>query len=83
MSTSPKSFPTRRLGKGGPLVSALGFGAMGTLFFVSWGLAEECTIGIGAFYGTTDETQVYETLTKAADLGLTFWDTADVYGNSE
>ncbi|KAJ7602511.1 Aldo/keto reductase [Mycena polygramma] len=67
MSSASKQFPTRRLGANGPTVSALGFG----------------TMGIGAFYGQTDKTEAFKTLTRAADLGVTFWDTADLYGNTE
>jgi len=40
-------------------------------------------MGIGAYYGTTNEDEAMATLTRAADLGVTFWDTADVYGGSE
>ncbi|KAJ7058181.1 NADP-dependent oxidoreductase domain-containing protein [Mycena amicta] len=65
--TPNTSFPTRKLGANGPTVSALGFG----------------TMGIGAFYGPTDKANVFETLTRAADIGLTFWDCADIYGDSE
>lgn len=57
----------RNLGRNGPDVSAIGFGAM----------------GIGAFYGKSDEQEVLKTLTYAADRGVTFWDTADMYGTSE
>ncbi|KAF8889035.1 NADP-dependent oxidoreductase domain-containing protein [Infundibulicybe gibba] len=62
-----KSFPTRQLGRNGPTVSALGFGAM----------------GIGIFYGPTNEEESMKTLTYAADRGVTFWDTSDMYGTSE
>ncbi|PCH39383.1 Aldo/keto reductase [Wolfiporia cocos MD-104 SS10] len=64
---SPSTYPTRQLGRNGPTVSAIGFGAM----------------GIGAFYGKTDMAEAYKTLTYAADRGMTFWDTADLYGTSE
>ncbi|KIJ44653.1 hypothetical protein M422DRAFT_30310, partial [Sphaerobolus stellatus SS14] len=63
---SPK-YPTRQLGRNGPVVSAIGFG----------------TMGIGAFYGKTDKEEALKTLTYAADRGVTFWDCADVYGNTE
>ncbi|KAI8908556.1 aldo/keto reductase [Gorgonomyces haynaldii] len=57
-----------QLGKNGPLVSRLGFGAM----------------GMSAFYGSKDEHQKEEEhlqiLNRAIDLGCTFWDTADIYG---
>ncbi|KAF8875002.1 Aldo/keto reductase [Infundibulicybe gibba] len=62
-----KGFPTRQLGRNGPFVSALGFGAM----------------GIGAFYGPSNDEECMKTLTYAADRGVTFWDTSDMYGTSE
>ncbi|KAF5376107.1 hypothetical protein D9615_007746 [Tricholomella constricta] len=64
---SLKAIPTRRLGKNGPSVSAIGLGAM----------------GMGAFYGKSDDQASLATLTHAADRGITFWDTADIYGHSE
>ncbi|KAG6845010.1 hypothetical protein H0H87_001782 [Tephrocybe sp. NHM501043] len=67
MSTT-KSLPTRKLGKDGPTVSALGLGAMG--------------LG-AAFYGNVDEKETFDMLSYAADRGMTFWDTADIYGGSE
>ena len=39
-------------------------------------------VGIGAWYGTTDDEAAYKALTYAADRGMTFWDCADVYGTS-
>ncbi|KAL2919988.1 hypothetical protein HK105_200054 [Polyrhizophydium stewartii] len=59
--------PQRRLGRNGPLVSALGFGAM----------------GMSEFYGAIDDKSEQESvalLHKIIDAGCTFWDTADVYG---
>jgi aryl-alcohol dehydrogenase-like predicted oxidoreductase len=39
--------------------------------------------GIGAYYGKTDKAEAFKTLSRAADLGITFWDTADIYGPTE
>ncbi|KAG6908481.1 hypothetical protein DXG01_004484 [Tephrocybe rancida] len=61
------TLPTRKLGTNGPTVSAIGFGAM----------------SMGAAYGKVDEEEAFITLTHAADRGMTFWDTADIYGDSE
>jgi aryl-alcohol dehydrogenase-like predicted oxidoreductase len=55
---------TRRLGKNGPTVSALGLGCM----------------GMSEFYGPTDEAESIATIHRALDLGITYLDTADVYG---
>jgi aryl-alcohol dehydrogenase-like predicted oxidoreductase len=54
----------RRLGRQGPLVSALGLGCM----------------GMSEFYGPRDEGEAIATLHRALDLGVTFLDTADMYG---
>jgi aryl-alcohol dehydrogenase-like predicted oxidoreductase len=56
---------TRSLGRGGPAVSAIGFGA--------W--------QIGADWGEVDDETALDTLRAAADAGITFFDTADVYGD--
>ena len=45
-------------------------------------------IGLGCMsmshaYGTPDDTESIETLHLALDLGINFWDTADVYGNGK
>ena len=59
------SIPQRTLGTTSPLtVSALGLGCM----------------GMSEFYGTTDESGATETIRRALDLGVTFLDTADMYG---
>jgi aryl-alcohol dehydrogenase-like predicted oxidoreductase len=56
---------TRTLGTAAPLtVSALGLGCM----------------GMSEFYGTGDEQQGLDTIRRALDLGVTFLDTADMYG---
>ncbi len=56
---------TRRLGKTGRQVSEVGFGA--------W--------GIGADWGAVDDRQSLAALNAAVDAGVTFFDTADVYGD--
>lgn len=55
---------TRRLGKNGPTLSALGLGCM----------------GMSEFYGPADEAESIATIHRALDLGITYLDTADVYG---
>ena len=55
---------TRNLGKSGLAVSATGLGCM----------------GMSEFYGPSDEAQSLETLHHALDIGVTFWDTSDMYG---
>src|SRR5919112_326541 len=55
----------RTLGTAAPLtVSALGLGCM----------------GMSEFYGTPDEQSGIDTIRRALDLGVTFLDTADMYG---
>jgi aryl-alcohol dehydrogenase-like predicted oxidoreductase len=54
----------RALGKQGLQVSALGLGCM----------------GMSDFYGPTDEADSVATLHRAIELGVTFLDTADMYG---
>ena len=54
----------RRLGRNGPMVSALGLGCM----------------GMSEFYGPADETESLAVLHRALDLGVNFLDTADMYG---
>lgn len=39
------------------------------------------TMGMSEFYGETDETQSINTIHKAIDLGVNFFDTADMYGS--
>lgn len=54
----------RRIGKNGPLVSAMGLGCMG----MSMG------------YGLGDDAQSMKVIHRAMDLGVTLIDTADMYG---
>ncbi|CAN5187367.1 hypothetical protein BH18ACT5_BH18ACT5_17900 [soil metagenome] len=59
------TLPTRVLGAKGPRVSAQGLGCMG----MSFG------------YGPADRKEALATLQRAHELGVTFLDTADVYGS--
>jgi aryl-alcohol dehydrogenase-like predicted oxidoreductase len=55
---------TRRLGSEGLEVSAQGLGCM----------------GMSEFYGSADEDEAVATIHRALELGVTFLDTADMYG---
>ena len=55
---------TRKLGRDGPEVSAIGLGCM----------------GMSAFYGGADEAQSIAVIHRALDLGVTLFDTAEMYG---
>ena len=57
----------RRLGKSGPLASAIGLGCM----------------GMSDFYGRRDDVESMRTIHRALDLGITMLDTADMYGHGE
>lgn len=54
----------RVLGRNGPRVSELGLGCM----------------GMSEFYGATDDAESIRTIHRALHLGITFFDTADMYG---
>jgi aryl-alcohol dehydrogenase-like predicted oxidoreductase len=58
------TLPTRALGSTGPTVSGQGLGCMGMSFA----------------YGTPDRAEAEATIARALDLGVTFFDTADMYG---
>ncbi len=64
---TPK-FPTRKLGDDD--VSAIGLGCMGMS-------------GSYTSFGGFDDDESLRVLTRAADMGLTFWDTSDIYGNGK
>ena len=54
----------RKLGRLGPLVSGLGLGCM----------------GMSEFYGTGDDAESLRVLDRALELGVTHFDTSNIYG---
>lgn len=65
--TGINRLPQIPLGCGGPAIGIQGLGCM----------------GMSEFYGDTDETESLATLELALELGVTMFDTADVYGMGE
>ncbi|WP_042400838.1 aldo/keto reductase [Streptacidiphilus carbonis] len=65
--SSDNPIPTTTLGTGGPEVGVQGLGCM----------------GMSDFYGETDSAEALATLDRALELGVTFFDTADMYGYGE
>ena len=63
--TQPPPVGTRTLGRTGLTVSSLGLGCM----------------GMSQMYGTADRAESLATVHRALDLGVTFLDTSDVYGD--
>jgi aryl-alcohol dehydrogenase-like predicted oxidoreductase len=55
---------TKKLGSQGLNASALGLGCM----------------GMSEFYGSRNDEESVKTLHRALEIGITFWDTADMYG---
>jgi aryl-alcohol dehydrogenase-like predicted oxidoreductase len=62
--TNATKLPARRLGSTGPAVSALGLGCMGMSYA----------------YGPVNDAESTALLHRAVELGVTFFDTADLYG---
>ncbi len=60
----------RQLGTQGLTVSAIGLGCMGMA-----GVS-----GMAAMYGAVDETEALATIDRALELGIDFFDTAEIYG---
>lgn len=61
--------PTRQLGRNGPQIPAIGLGLMS---FAGW---------YSQSNNSQDASQQF--LDRAHEIGETFWDTADIYGDSE
>jgi aryl-alcohol dehydrogenase-like predicted oxidoreductase len=64
LNETEQKMKTRKLGSQGLVVSTLGLGCM----------------GMSEFYGGRDDRESIATIHRALDLGVTFFDTADMYG---
>lgn len=64
MTSEISTIPQVRLGQDGPMIGVQGLGCM----------------GMSEFYGETDEAESLKTLERALELGVTMFDTADMYG---
>lgn len=64
MTSENTSMPQVQLGQDGPMIGVQGLGCM----------------GMSEFYGETDEAESRLTLERAIDLGISMFDTADMYG---
>jgi aryl-alcohol dehydrogenase-like predicted oxidoreductase len=64
MTSTTFSLPTTRLGRSGAPVGVQGLGCM----------------GMSEFYGVTNDQESLDTLARALELGVTMFDTADMYG---
>jgi aryl-alcohol dehydrogenase-like predicted oxidoreductase len=64
MTSEIITMPQVQLGPNGPMIGAQGLGCM----------------GMSEFYGETDEAESRSTLERALQLGVTMFDTADMYG---
>ncbi|SLN61049.1 General stress protein 69 [Aquimixticola soesokkakensis] len=64
MTLSNPNMPQRQLGTDGPMVGAIGFGAM----------------SFAGFFGAADDEVSLTTLQAAVEAGIDFWDTANIYG---
>src|SRR5262249_19763097 len=65
--TAARVQDARPLGSEGLVVAPIGLGCM----------------GMSEFYGESDSAEATRTLRRAAELGVTLFDTADVYGRGE
>lgn len=64
MTSKTITMPQVQLGQNGPMIGVQGLGCM----------------GMSEFYGETDEAESRATLERALELGVTMYDTADMYG---